>query len=287
MAIPNLKLKYEVRAKVRIGKKNDAGYASSLDYFLSDDDEVKDGSKSLRVILPHAEIDDNFSTGLEWWVKTKVGGNNQLACYTKDAGAEPVALRLPPYVAPENVSVGEARGGQGRIPIQCPFRSCPQFKQKKGGCKPMGRFVFFIQGGRTDAVLELDTKSWNSIEALTATLTGARIQGPLTGRVFDLAVAFRSEGTSRFPVLSLMEVPVQINSDGDAGLVGAVVAHQQAVAAGKTPREVLALMLDQASPGWKSDAKTVEWIRGDTPPDGEVPDEQVQSCIDALLERAA
>lgn len=276
MAIPNLNLNYEVRGKVRIGKKNQKGYASSVDHFLSSDPEVQGEPKTLRIVLPHADVEPNFSTGLEWWVQTKEK-KNQLACYTKDSGSEPVALRLAPYVREDNVAVGEQLK-QGRIPIRCPFRTCPEFKA--GKCKPMGRLVFFIQGGRTDAVLQLDTKGWNSIEALTATLTGARMQGPLTGRVFDLSVAFENKGTSRFPVLSLTEVSEVLNTDKDAGYADALIAYQHAcesVPEGEVvdARVALAAMLDHTNPGWRDNPAFIDRIKEVGP----------ETALDTLLER--
>jgi len=273
MAIPNLSLKYEVRNKVRIGEKKVSSggkeYPAAVDHFVSPDPEVQGEPKVIRIILPHAEVEDNFSTGMEWWVKAS--GKNQLACYTKDSGSKPVALRLPPYVSEGDEVLGEARGGQGRIPIVCPFRSCPMMIDKR--CKPMGRLVFFVEGGRTDSVLQLDTKSWNSIEALTATLTGSRIGGPLTGRTFELSVAFEQKGRDRFPVLSLTEADVEINSPADAGMVDAYVTWEQAGDA--EPRVVLARMLDQVFPEWRGHEPTLAWVR----------EKGVEACIESLRAR--
>ena len=95
-----MKAKYEVRAKVRIGKKV-GGRPASVDYFISDDPELAalfgDEPKAIRIRFPHASVDDSFSTGLEWWSKRKRDGQNQLACYTKDSSDAPVALRMEAY----------------------------------------------------------------------------------------------------------------------------------------------------------------------------------------------
>lgn len=256
MAIPDLKPQYETRAKVKIGERK-GKYPSSVDHFISDDPEVPAGVKALTVVFPYDDVDDNFSTGLEWWVQTK-DKRNQLACYTKDSGSEPVALRLEPYLDDQHKVVGE-KLKQGRVPIGCTFRQCPQFRDRK--CKPMGRLVFFIKGGRTDQVLQLDTKGWNSIEKLTGTLRGARLRGPLAGRHFILSVSFERRGTDRFPVLSLEEVDVEVNNEQDARVGDAVIALEQARAAGKTAREQLAAMLDQMRPGWRDDQRYIERIK--------------------------
>ncbi len=249
MPIPELTLQYDVRAKVRIGVKTDAGHPRSVDHFVSDDPEVKGEPSLLRIVLPHPDVEANFNTGLEWWVRTKEK-KNQLACYTKGDGT---ALRLQPYLNDGNVVVGEPRGAQKRMPIECPFRECPQFQSKD--CKPMGRLVFFIEGGRTDQVLQLDTKGWNTIEKLTATLTGARTRGPLTGRVFELSVAFEQHGGNRYPVLSLRGADVEATGKLGPEMIQAALAGEL------DARQTLAVILDDLQPGWRQDPKIVQWVK--------------------------
>ena len=264
MAIPGLKTKYEVRAKVRIGEKR-RGYPASVDHFLSDDPELTNlfgaEPKTIRVRFPYQDADEAFSTGLEWWVKTKKDAN-QLACYTKGEreGGESVALRLPPYVAPEDKVLGETK--TGRVKIVCPNRECPIFKENK--CKPMGRLLFFLDGGRTDKVLELDTKSWNSIENLEPVLQGA---GDLRGRVFLLSVSFQSKGNKRFPVLSIEEADVQVNTEADVkkadsllfllGLLSVVANDQDE----DEVKRALALALDETNPGWRDKPEFINRIK--------------------------
>lgn len=264
MAIPGLKAKYEVRGKVRIGEKrrsqSNREYPAATDYFVSPDPEfvareqLAGGKlRALRIVLPHAEVEDSFSTGLEWWVKSAAAKNSTLACYTKGDG---VALRKEGMLDEGQEPIGPAVG-QGRLPIVCAFRDCPIFKRGKDGCKPMGRLIFFLEDGATDRVLELDTKSWNSIERLTAALEGARIKGPLTGRVFELSVAFESRGANRFPLLSIQEVNVQINSGAEVETAEALLAVERALAGGADARNALIAGLDVQMPNWRERPEVV------------------------------
>ena len=203
MAIPGSKPKIEASAKLRIGVKkvSDGGreYPAAVDYFVGDGVEGK--PSSLEVAFVHADVDDAFSTGLEWWIKGRSG--NVLACYTKDGGDDPVALRLDQMLDEGQEAIGPPRG-QGRLPIACPARVCPHLKDKS--CKPMGRLIFTVPFlGPT--IYQLDTKSWNSIEKLTGALQVARASGPLNApeRGFVLSVAIVQKGRDRFPVLSLEE----------------------------------------------------------------------------------
>jgi hypothetical protein len=268
VAIPGLKAKFEVRGKVRIGERRTSAsnkqYPAATDYFVSADDEflarerMSSGAKvsSLRIVLPHDDVDDCFSTGLEWWVKGKEASRSTLACYTKGDGT---ALRKAQMVNEGDVVLDVMSVGADRKQIVCPFRECPIFK--RGDCKPMGRLIFFLEAGRTDQVLELDTKSWNSIERLTAALQGARLRGPLTGRVFELSVAFESRGANRFPLLSLQEVDVQINNAADVETAEALLAVERAEAEGADARVALAAGLDVQMPDWRDRGDVIARIK--------------------------
>jgi hypothetical protein len=211
MAIPGLNAFVQPRGKVRIGERRVSGggrdYPASVDYFRSDDPELEQlfGSqpKTIRVRLALDDVADVFSTGLEWWTRTQGTDSALLGCYTKDGSADPTALRYKHFVAPEDEVRGE-EVGQGRVPIKCLARQCPIFKKKD--CRPMGRLLFYLDGGRTDVPLVIETKSFNSIERAIAVLRGARLTGPLLGRVFEVSVAFEQEGEKRYPVLGLREV---------------------------------------------------------------------------------
>ncbi len=265
MGVPGMKAKYEVRAKVRIGEKR-GGRPASVDYFLCDDPELAalfgDQPSTIRIRFPHASVDDSFSTGLEWWSKRKRDGQNQLACYTKDSSDAPVALRMEAYGTDGFEVLGPKKGT--RVPIGCLARECPMLKD--GRCKPMGRFVFFLDGGRTDAVLELDTKSWNTIERVEPILAAA---GDLRGRVWDLSVAFESKGTNRFPVLSIQEVDVNVNTEQDVAVADALLPLLAAATASYATadeqvaavRTELAGALDVVSPGWRDKPAIVDKIR--------------------------
>ena len=266
MGIPDLKVKFEVREKVRIGeKKRSQGgreYPAATDYFVSPDPEFTAreqlaGGKlrSLRIVLPHDSVEDNFSTGLEWWVKSREAKRSTLACYTKGDGT---ALRKDGMLDEGQQAIGPPVG-QGRLPIVCAFRDCPIFKRGKDGCKPMGRLVFFLEGGATDRVLELDTKSWNSIERLTAALQGARIKGPLTGRVFELSVAFETKGANRFPLLSIQEVDVNVNSPADVDKAEGLLAIERN--ADQPANVQLAAYLDETMPNWREREDVIARIK--------------------------
>ena len=258
MGVPGMKPKDEVRGKVRTGIKVN-GQPRSVDYFLSDDPELAelfgDKPSTIRIRFAHASVDDAFSTGLEWWAKRKSDKKNQLACYTKDSSDQPVALRMEAYGTDGFEVVGPTK--DIRIPIRCQARDCPMLKD--GRCKPMGRLVFFLDGGRTDAVLQLDTKSWNTIERLEPILAAA---GDLRGRVWDLTVAFEQKGNKRFPVLSIQEVQMQVNTEADVDkadalvpLLGAVTDKDEARA-----RVELAGALDVTNPGWRDNEAFVARI---------------------------
>lgn len=269
MPIPGLKASYEVRAKVRIGEKRATGGGTerpaAVDYFLSDDAELLalfgDKPKSIRIRFAHADVDDVFPTGMEWWM------GRLMACYSEGDGT---ALRKAEVEQNGqkrsllgNVAVLEpAVIGNDRRRIECKFRDCPDFGTNAHNkrCRVMGRLRFFLDGGRTDSVLELGTKSWNTIEELTGSLTGARISGPLTGRVFELSVAFRRKGSDRFPVVSIKEVNVPVNTEADVAKVDALLVIDRGLQEGRPAREVLAAALDQTNPGWRDRPEIIERI---------------------------
>jgi hypothetical protein len=146
----------------------------------------------------------------------------------------------------------------GRVPVVCRFRECPIMK--RGDCKPMGRLVFWLDGGPKDSVYELDTKSWNSIEALAAAFTA--IGNPL-GRIFELSVSFSTKGANRFPVLSLQEVDVKVNTPADVEKASAILSLDAALSTGDEAilRKQFAATLDVVLPGWKDMPPVIEKIK--------------------------
>jgi len=268
MPIPGLKASYEVRAKVRVGEKREGQRGSfpvAVDYFVSDDAEFVelcgDKPKAIRITFAHADIDDVFPTGMEWWM------GKLMACYSEGDGT---ALRKAEVEQGGqkrsllgNVTVLDQKPiGNDRRRIECKFRDCPDFgsnaQNKK--CRVMGRLRFFLDGGRTDQVLEFGTKSWNSIEELTGALTSARAAGPLTGRVFELSVEFRRKGTDRFPVVSLKEANVPINTEADVTLADLLIEIEQAVD-GQDNRPLLCRVLDAFTPGWRDDERYINRVK--------------------------
>lgn len=275
MAIPGLRSRLDVRAKVRIGEKKRSvkgvEYPASVDHFLCEDADFPAGkTQSLRIFFPYAKADENFSTGLEWWQ------GKLLACYSKgeEKDGVPVALRrasMKQGGQTVNLLEGtrllsEETVGQDRRLIECPVRECPILKRKD--CKPMGRLLFWIDGLDTKAgVFQLDTKSWNSIEALEGTLA----QYPdLRGIPFNLSVAFVQRGTDRFPVLKLEEA-VEINTEADVTLADALVQLRKAYDLqeedihGSSCREPLAAVLDLDFPGWRANEELVERLKAAGP----------------------
>lgn len=262
MAIPGLKPKYEVRGKVRIGEKGRTAsgkeFPKSTDHFVSDDAEfgvLHPGKpRSILVRFPYDTADECFTTGLEWW------RGKQLTCYTKGDGT---AYRVKTEVRPDDTVTGPEMGRE-RLPIVCRFRTCPLFgtNADNKACRPMGRLVFFLDGGREDAVLELDTKAWNSIEKLTTALTVAQRSGPLTGRVFELTVEMRQKGTSKFPVLDIQEAkPVPVNTPQDVEKLEAITLIERMVDQGDPTNRTLAAALDLVRPGWRDDERYIDRIR--------------------------
>ena len=261
MGVPGMKADLPVRAKVRVGIKGRSAsgkeFPKAVDYFVSDDPEfhakLLAEPRVLRIRFPHEAPDDNFSTGMEYWRK------NQLACYTKDSGSDPIALRVPSLVTEKDVLRGDPIKS-GRQPISCPFRSCEFFKSKV--CKPMGRLVFFIEGFDPAAgVWQLDTKSWNNLESLTGFLS---LQGDPRGRLFDLSVAFEQRGRDRFPLLSITEVNVDVNNDQDIEKADALLQLRGALDRGEDQAEVkqaMANVLDLTNPMWRDDEDILSYLR--------------------------
>jgi hypothetical protein len=239
LAIPGLKPTFDVRAKVRIGEKKRSAkgneFPAALDYFKCDDAEFDvlagDKPKELRIILPFAAPADNFGTGLEFW------RGKQLTCYSKGEGTPPLAYRVNSMMTADVEKRGEPMGrGKERTPITCTFRECPIFKKKD--CRPMGRLQFFLAGGRTDSVLQLETKSWNTIEGVEATLASASAKGDLRGRVFLLSVAIEQKANQKFPVVSLKEADVMpVNSESDAEIADALLPLASWLDAWRTPAD--------------------------------------------------
>lgn len=261
MAIPGLKPKVEVRAKVRIGEKKTTArgkeYPSSIDYFLSRDplfaELVGARPNQLEIELVHDDAEDAFSTGLEWW------RGKQLTCYSK---GDFRALRVADQVTPDDTLLREGEVGNGRREITCLGRECPVFKRKD--CKPMGRFVFSLAG--RDEVWQIDTHSWGTIENLEWTLKRARRRGPLVGRTFRLSVVMKQKGTSKYPILTLQEIgaPMQVNTMEDVAKADALLPLCAAVLEGKPEAELrteLAGALDATNPGWRDNLAIVQRIK--------------------------
>lgn len=273
MAIPGADALDDIAGKVRVGEQR-GGRAASTDYFLCDhsafDKFAGSKPKAIRVKFTTDDRDEAWSTGLEWWMKTRKG-QNLLACYTKDSGSNPVALRYEPMLDPDDKVLGEKRGHE-RLPITCRFRDCPHFKSRD--CRPMGRLTFALADDPDGLLWRFETKGWGSIEAISKAM--GRVKGPLVGKTFELSVAFESKGNKRFPVVSLTEVEVQINSDKDITEADALIALTKVKENGGDLRQALAAYLDATRPGWKQDERYTARIR----------EVGVEKAVESLLERA-
>ena len=287
MAIPGLKPTYEVRAKIRLGKKvekqrdngSTVSFPTSVDHFLCEDEEFNrlypDRPKSIQIVLPFLKPEDNFGTGLEWWE------GNLLACYSKGETQEviigvkrhddvPIALRRismkkdgkPIDLLKGETVVSEETVGNERKRIVCPVRECRFMKDKK--CKPMGRLQFFLVGAdKTQGVYQIDTKSWNSVEQIEASLA---LLGDPRGVPLTLTIKMESHGTKKFPVLSLEVPKVEVTTE-NLKLADALVELATALKTDESPdtdlivRRKLAKCLDHSTPGWKDNERLIEKLK--------------------------
>lgn len=276
MAIPGRSLdKVDTRAKVRVGikaprKPGGPALPQSVNYFVCDDPEVAqlagDKPKVLSIVLPFATADECFSTGLEWW-KGKL-----LACYTHEGGSNPVALRIA-QANGINLLDGDddRRGeqvGQGRQPITCRADACKHFGRNADNkeCRPMGRLQFFLEGGRTDSALQLDTKGWNTIEQIASALKRAETRD-LRALRWQLHVEMVKKGRDQYPLVTIKEAPTPINTPTDVEKAEALRTIEAAFAADDTiippltARVVLASALDLTNPGWKLKPAIIDKIK--------------------------
>jgi len=265
MAIPGTRPDLPVRAKVRIGEKRKAAngkeYPAATDHFVSEDPSflliAGDNPKQLRIVLPFAKPEENFSTGLEYW------RGKQLTYYSKGEGDPPLAYRVESEVKDWDTVRGE-KMGRDRIPVTCRVRDCVFLKDK--ACKPMGRLQFFLAGDARDkGVYQIDTKSWNTIEKIEPFLT---MIGDPRERVLLLSVEMVQKGRDKYPVISLEVEPVEVNTPEDAKLADALIALDKAVQADAAPdmddmRTKLALtaLLDITNAGWRQNPDFVQRIK--------------------------
>lgn len=266
MAIPGQKPELDIRGKVRTGeqrKSNRTGrmYPASTDYFLcnEDPDFAKEWGEKPNLLLVRPAFDtieEAFSTGLEWWTQTS--GGNKLACYTKDGGDDPIAMRAGNLVDEDDVLRGEPLSG-GRQPITCRFRECPHFGPK--GCKPMGRFIFYtVSEAGEMGPYQMDTKSWNAIGNIEKTLRAD--EGEASKHMYKLEVVFKTEGDKKFPYVTLERADTtDINKPKDVADADAILELIEAHESGCAPRETLAAYLDATSPDWKNNPEMIARIQ--------------------------
>jgi hypothetical protein len=275
MAIPGLRPKFEVRAKVRIGEKrksaNGKEYPASLDHFVCDDPEFArlcgDKPKSITILLPFAEPDANFSTGLEWW------RGKQLTCYSKGDTIRgiPVAYRVESMVGEDQV-LSEEMKGKERRQILCPVRDCEFLKKKD--CKPMGRLQFILPGlDPSGGVFQMDTKSWNAIEQIEGLLS---VLGDPRGRPLTLKVDMVQKGRDKFPVISLEVQDMEVNTleeADEADAQTAAIAELDKAVTDTDPSDqeikvAMAALLDITHTGWRDRPDFIEAMKKRIEKDG-------------------
>lgn len=294
MAIPGLRPSFDVRGKVRIGERKEKHtergvreYPAALDYFICPDDgefEVKLGQpKTLRIQLPFARPEENFTTGLEQWQ------GQMLVCYAKGETrqGEPVAWRkrtMKKNGADVDLTTGfrviGEEIGNGRVGVACAVRNCPILKKKD--CKPMGRLQFWIDGFPPEAgIFQIDTKSWNSIENIEGLLLSL---GDPRGRWLTLGVRIEQQGRDKFPVLYMEAEPVECETTADVTLADRLADLRFAIEQGKSDvekKQRLAKALDVTNPGWRESQSFI---------DGMVKrfeESSVTECCEKLLARYA
>jgi hypothetical protein len=132
----------------------------------------------------------------------------------------------------------------------------------------MGRLVFFLEQDADHGLvqpLQLDTKSWNTIERIAGYLASAQRLAPLNtpGRTFELSVAFEHKGRDRFPVVTIQEANVPISNDADVDLADLLVEGHAALGAGDIVgiKKALARILDVIRPGWRDQPEYIERIK--------------------------
>jgi hypothetical protein len=280
VAIPGRKLNtVEIRAKIKVGLKNERGYPQSVDYFVTDDPEVGERVSELRIVFPYPTADECFRTGLEWWV-----GKIQ-ACFTHDQD-DPTAYRVDglevkeggrtkvlSWLDPDDELRGE-KVGKSRQPIKCRADACPHFGENSGQkqCRPSGRLTFFIEGGRQDMGLEFLTHGWFTIERLAGTLAACERSGPLNapGRSFLLNVVMQRKGDNRFPVVSIKEEKVEVKTPEDLELASSLLGLRKQVdefdAHADSDELGIRLALSATlgyvyGPEWRDNAKLIDRIK--------------------------
>jgi hypothetical protein len=293
MPIPGLRPQHQVRAKVRIGQKVEGTRSdgskyttpASVDYFICDDPEfnrvVGEKKNRFTILLPFAEQDLNFSTGLERW------DGKMLTCYTKGEtiNGVPVAWRKPVLMSKgreldllEGFTRVDRTAGKDREGVICRSRVCPDMIAK--ACKPMGRLQFFLPGvDPSGGVYQLDTKSWNTIEGIEALLS---VLGDPRGCPLTLSVAMESQGSSRFPVVSLEVENVEANTEAEVTLADCLVQLRGRLEDGSDDAVVkiaIAASLNLTNPGWRENPAFVTAMKA------RVDEIGVRAAATALLER--
>ena len=187
--------RFEVRAKVRVGKKNERGLPTSTDYFSCDDEEFRElypgQPRQLEVLMPYVAAADCFEQTLEAWKGSVLGCHSKDGQSAKRRTSQPELGMLAPFQASAD-----------SVPIACGFRGCPWFIDRD--CKVTGRLRFFLRAGADRSrVLAFETHAFGSIEGISAAVSMAERLGNLQLAPGRLTVQMIRKDRKQFPLVSL------------------------------------------------------------------------------------
>lgn len=172
--LPDLIARPSIRAKVRIGKKEN-GHPVSTDQFRSTDPqftEVLGEPASLTIRVPISDPQEAFSTSLEFW------GPGVLKCHSRDT------------------TVAHRRSADGStFEADCKYRECQQYGGA-GKCNAIGRLSFQIPELGQHLYM-LETSSWHAMRSITGAL---QVAGPVIDpeQNFTLTVEHGEKGNKHF-----------------------------------------------------------------------------------------
>lgn len=240
MAIPGVSAELPLRAKVRVGGKDERGYPTSYDHFECEHPdflatvgaaEGQPKPTELRIRFPYPTLEECFPSGLERWVQKRDRTGNILTCYTKGDG---VAHRL---TKGEKDGAGEyiidPTKGSERLPMPCRAQACPLYgKERTQGCRPKARLNFFlVDDPRVDSVYRLETQSLNTYGPIAAIL---RQYSDLTKPTFILSAKRVKDGSKHYTLVEIREdtPPTALPGADDGEAAGS--AHSAAATAGES-----------------------------------------------------
>lgn len=178
--LPDLKPRPTIRAKVRIGIKEN-GRPKATDFFHSTDEqftELLGTPTELFITVPYADPDEAFQTSLELW------GPGVLKCRSEDT-----------QTAKRRLKDGTTET------VECQYRDCQFYGPQK--CGAIGRLRFQIPE-LGHGLFILETSSWNSMRSIAGALDLAKPVNP--DQRFRLSVAQGERGGKKFRFVTMEPV---------------------------------------------------------------------------------